>query len=392
MRNRPSNRRKKEAAATKKRILTLFLAGMLLLTSGCASLLNRSFLSVTPHVEHEVAGTDPSILRVETYRSLVSAVQYCVSRGASGSEIRLYDYTRDVEKDLTAACLEVIQNDPLAAYAVDYMKHTVTRILSYYKVDLSIIYRRTPEQIGSIVNATGSSAIRAELSETLAEFRPEAVLRIGDFSEDAAYIQGLVSEAYRDTPSAAFGEPSCHITLYPDRGKQRIVELTLTYPQEVTQLKEKSVQMQAAAQKIVDEVSRAGTENLTERLFAALRKKAAYRTDTATCGIPYGALVEGAADSQGLALGLALLQETADLPHTVAAGRDKNDKPRYWNIVITPEGPRHLDPTRSTYETFTDAEFYQMGFRWDAGYYPACGDPIPEEAGAATEEEKGRIP
>lgn len=65
----------------KKRILALALAGCLLL-SGCKAMLERSYSAVTPHADRPTTAEDPSVLRVENYRELVSAVLYLVSEGA----------------------------------------------------------------------------------------------------------------------------------------------------------------------------------------------------------------------------------------------------------------------------------------------------------------------
>lgn len=77
-----------------------------------------------------------------------------------------------MEADLTAACLEVSHEDPLGAYAVDYIKHEFSRILTYYQATITIGYRRTLEQIRSVVPVTGSSAIRSEVQGALAQFQP----------------------------------------------------------------------------------------------------------------------------------------------------------------------------------------------------------------------------
>lgn len=369
----------------KKRVLSVLLAGALLLTSGCSSLLNRSLLSVEPHAEHTAATEGSAALRAESYLGLVSAIQLCVAQGLETGEIQLYNYTRDPEKDLIAACLAVIETDPLAAYAVDYIKHDVTRILSYYKVNLTIRYRRTPEQMAGIVTATGGSAVRGELTHTLADFRTECVLRISDFTEDDAYIEQLLRQAYLDAPAAALGEPVHQLAVYPNSGKQRIVEVLLTYPEDVAELKIKSTRLQTLAQKIVEAATRDGTENLTERLYAALKQRALFVKDKENGSTAYAALIEGTADSMGMALAWKLLCDAAEIPCTVVNGKDGDGSPRYWTIVTGAEGPRHMDPTRPQPEIFTDAQRAEQGYTWPQGIYPLCGDPIPTPIPEKTE-------
>ena len=106
----------------KKGLLALILSASLLL-SGCSAMLERSYEAAQRHEEKPATAADASALRVENYRELVSAVLYLVSQGQEEGSIQLYDYDGEVENDLTRACLEVATEDPLGAYAVDYIKH-----------------------------------------------------------------------------------------------------------------------------------------------------------------------------------------------------------------------------------------------------------------------------
>lgn len=159
----------------KKRILALLLAFCLLL-SGCASLLERPYTVVEPHTEQPAVGEDPSTLRVESYSELVGAVLYLVSQCQEEGRVQLVDYDGDVEDALNRACLEVAREDPLGAYAVDFIKNDYTRILTTYEANIYISYRRTPEQIRALVNVTGASAIRREVGEALSAFQGELAL------------------------------------------------------------------------------------------------------------------------------------------------------------------------------------------------------------------------
>ena len=59
----------------KNRITAVGAALCLILTlPGCASLLERSYSSSAPHVDRPTVAEDPSVLRAENYRELVSAV------------------------------------------------------------------------------------------------------------------------------------------------------------------------------------------------------------------------------------------------------------------------------------------------------------------------------
>lgn len=361
-----------------KRVSALVLS-LCLILAGCSSMLDRRFdPPVQTHNQFPAADAGSSALRAENYTELVNAVFYLVSQGEKQGVIKLYNYTQDVASDLASACLEVAREDPLGTYAVDYIKHDYTRVLNYYEATITVGYRRTPEQIASIVPVTGSSAIRSEVQNALTRFSAEVVLRVSYFTEDADYIGSLIRQAYYDTPAAAFGMPDYKVSLYPDAGTQRIVEITLTYPGEPAVLRQKSAQLTQQAQDLLSPLlgTPAGDTRLAG-ILAALRSRSnqlfAAAGGAALSSSPYAALVSGAADSEGRALALALLCGTAGVECTVVSGT-LNGQPHFWDIVTTSAGARHADPSASEGLFFGDQAMKAAGYVWDASLYPVCGN------------------
>ena len=211
----------------RRALLALALCCALSMT-GCSALLERPYAVVESHTEQPAAG-DGSSVQAGTYSELVNAVLFFVSQGTEVGELQLVEYTGDVEEDLNRACLEVATEDPLGAYAVDFIKNQYTRVLTTYEATITISYRRTREQINSLVNVTGTSAIRDEVRAALADFQSEVALRVGYFTESADSIAALVRQAYYDEPAGALGMPEFTVSLYPaSGGQQRIVEILLT--------------------------------------------------------------------------------------------------------------------------------------------------------------------
>lgn len=354
-------------------MLTLLLAGVLALT-GCASMLERDYVATTRYEPVSNTTGSSSALRVENYQELVNAVIYLVSEGEEHGVLGLYNYTQDVEADLSQACLEVVQEDPLGAYAVEYIRHDYSLIVSYYEVNIDITYRRTPEQMASIVPVTGSSAIRRELSKTLTSFSPEAVLQVSYLTEDEDGILDLVRQAYYDAPYAALGMPEVEISLYPATGYQRIVEITLTYPGDPETLLQRSQELKQLA---LERVSASdGAEELYNLVLDGLTVE-----EGPGRGSAYAALVEGAADSEGAALAYQLLCDQAKVDCVVVRG-ERDGAPHFWNIVTEDDrGSRHVDLSAGLFSV-TDDELTAFGaYEWDRTEYPACA------ASAAPEEE-----
>lgn len=354
----------------KKRILPLLLS--LALLAGCASMLDRDFVSVEPHDQFSDTRTDSSALRAENYQGLVNAILYLVSQGSQEGVVRLYNYTRDVDTDLSSACLEVAKKDPLGAYAVDYIKYDFSRIISYYEANVQITYRRTAAQIKGVVSVTGSSAIKGELRDALAKFSPEVVLRVSYLAEDENYILGLVRQAYYDTPGVAFGLPEAQVTLYPDSGTQRIVEILLTYPEPIDQLRQKRNDLAAAAEKSASALGK-NSEDMPGGIYAYLRAHARYQAEEGGApGTAYAALVDGKADSEGMALAFQLLCGLKGVESAVVSGT-RDGTAHFWNLVKTADGWLHVDASWSGGLLLTDDAMKSAGYAWSAEDYPASG-------------------
>lgn len=374
----------------KKRITAVGLALCLAFIPGCASMLERSYTSTAAHIDRPTTAEDPSVLRVENYRELVSAVLYLVSQGAEEGNIQLHDYAGSVENDLTAACVEVATQDPLGAYCVDYIKHEYTRVVSNYQATLNIQYRRSQEQVRSVVRVTGTGAIRTELREALTQFDPEVVLRVAYFSEDEESIGALIRQTYYDTPSAALGYPKAEIALYPDTGRERVVEILLTYPESAEELRrdrealERRVrELTAQEQALLTPGIPVSVEEGTRQLLTALWSAAAYAPDGGAT--PYEALVNGVANDEGMALGYALLAERLDQDCRVVEGM-RNGTARFWIELETEGEPLYLDPSEGTGILCTAQELFDQGYRWPGGPEEAESTPLSEGNGMGEDE------
>ena len=345
---------------TRRAFPALLLAAALLLT-GCSAMLERSYVSVEQHNENPVSDGG-SALRVESYQDLVSAVLYYVSRGQETGTIRFYNYDRDPDSDLDSACLEVAQEDPLGAYAVDYIQYELEHIVSYYEATISITYRRTAAQIASVVSVTGVTAIRTELGKALEQFSPEIVLKVGSFDEEAVDLQQLAREAYYATPLAAFGMPRMSFAIYPEKtsGRQRVVEVTLTYPEEVGVLRDKqdALENRMAAMEVL--LRGLTGQEAARTAFAMVRENAAYLPFGGS-STAYGALVEGGADSEGFALAMKLLCDIAGVECTVVEGTRNGDR-HFWNAVDWGSGTVAVDASDEAGFGLTEEQLNQRGY------------------------------
>lgn len=210
----------------KKRILPLFLSICLL--AGCASLLEREYSTVEPHSskfwEREAAGT----LRAENYQDIVNDLLILIGQHTETAMLRLYNMEGDitVTDTLERATVEVQQETPMGAYAVEYITTSSQAQRGYYEVELQIGYRRTAEQIQAVVNTTSPEALYSLLETALDEEKTELAVRIGYWGQNG---QTQVEEAVaRIREDRGLQEtPLWQVIYYPQEGPVGLVEVLL---------------------------------------------------------------------------------------------------------------------------------------------------------------------
>ena len=109
--------------------------------------------------------------------------------------------------------------------------YTASRIVSYYEVAVSLSYSHTAQEVDAIRSVSGTTAIQQQLRQAMANFSSSLVLRASYFTGDTDSVHSMAAQAYFDTPQSAFGMPDIQVTLYPDIGTQRILEISLHWPE-----------------------------------------------------------------------------------------------------------------------------------------------------------------
>lgn len=164
----------------------LSLAFALCLLCGCTPLLERTYSTSEPHSskfwESEAAGT----LRAESYQDIVNDLLLLTGQHTETATLRLYNFEDDlsVADALEKAAAEVQQETPMGAYAVEYITSSSQSQRAYYEAAVQISYRRTLEQIQSVVNATSPEALYSLLDTALTDGKTELAVRLGYWGED----------------------------------------------------------------------------------------------------------------------------------------------------------------------------------------------------------------
>ena len=204
----------------------LLLAALLL--TGCTPLLAREYSTTEPHSskfwESEAAGT----LRAENYQDIVNDLLLLIGQQTEAATVRLYNFEDDlsVADTLERAAVEIQEQTPLGAYAVSYITTSSQSQRGYYEIAVKIGYRRSAEQIQSVVNATRPEAVSSLLEAALQDGRTELAVRIGYWGQDGqSGIESAVAQVREEQGLTA--ETPWLVNYYPAEGPVGLVEFLL---------------------------------------------------------------------------------------------------------------------------------------------------------------------
>lgn len=208
------------------------MALALVFLTGCASILDREYNTVEPHSSKFWESEAVDTLRAENYQDLVNDLLILIGRHKESATIRLYNFDDEliVAETMEQAMGEVQQETPLGSYAVEYIASATQAQRGYYELSIQIGYRRTAEQIQSLVNATSAEAIYSLLESALNAGRTELAVRIIYWGADSrATVEGAVAQLREERGLTETPEWMVHY--HPAVGAVGLVEI-ITQPTE----------------------------------------------------------------------------------------------------------------------------------------------------------------
>ena len=196
--------------------------------TGCNALLEREYSTVEEHNSKYFESESSDTLRAETYQDVVNDLLILIGRHTEAATLRLYNYTDDASAadTLDRAASEVQLETPMGAYAVEYITSESQNQRSYYEAELRIRYRRTAEQIQSIVNATSANALPDLLDTALDAGKTELTVRIGYWGDLSAERVAQVVEDVRARRGLTDLTPWT-VSFYPETGPVGLIEFVL---------------------------------------------------------------------------------------------------------------------------------------------------------------------
>lgn len=361
------------------------LLSIILLLTGC-SLVPDEYHSVKPHVSSQQVQM-PEAVEVSSYSGLKDAILRFIKAGREDGTIRTVDYVGNVEDDLVQAVYEVVRLTPVGAFAVDYLNHNCVKILNYYEISLSITYRRSGYEIAAIQQAYSPQQLQGQVERSLKTYDDLLAMQV---TEDQEYdIASLVERYCLANPAEMVEIPAISVSVFPDAGRERIVEVEFQYENTYDSLVTKKAAVEESVAAAAEYIRyRSSDRDKARLLYTYLTERFTY-TEAQTVTPVYSALCQGVADPLGLAQGFRLICEKAGVDCYTVSGL-KDGEPYSWNIVSDDGDYRHIDLARDIAQDsglwlMTDWDMDR--YYWDAADYPACvTEPAQNSAAQAVEE------
>lgn len=368
-----------------RRLIYCILALSLLLT-GCGWL-DGSYSSVTPHQQHsdEKENLPQS---VENYLQLRGALENMVTSGMQSSVISLQNFQQDqIDDSMDMAVRYVKTSFPMGAYAVEDISYEMGSVGGSPAVAVEITYLHEYREIQAVQRVTDMDQVRERIGNALKEYDAGLVMLIENYQ--AADIHQIVDDFAQDNPSAVMETPEITVQMYPDSGRQRVLELKFSYESSRDSLRS----MQEVVQRVFNSaalyVSRDAQDyQKLSQLYAFLMERFDFYHLKTSITPAYSLLNHGVGDSYAFAVVYAEMCRRAEVECQVVVGTRRGE-PWYWNMVLDDGYYHHVDLLAcqqwGSYRELTDVQM--TDYVWDYSAYPECtGRPIEPEKPTPTEE------
>lgn len=362
-----------------KRLAILILA-MCLAFTGCGWL-DGSYASVTPH-QQQSGTVESQVESADNYLQLRTALENMV---AAGTESRAISVARiqpeRLEDFLNMAVRYVKDSYPLGAYAVEEITCELGTIGGDTAVAVEIAYRHERQEILSIRRVADMEQVRELIGNALNACEPGLTVLIEEYQ--AADIHQMVDDFAAENPDSVMETPELTVQMYPDSGRQRVLELKFSYQSSRDSLRN----MASVVQRVFDSAALyvshdAEDHQKLSQLYAFLMERFDEYQIKTSITPAYSLLNHGVGDSNAFAVVFAQMCRRAGVECHVVVGTRRGE-PWCWNIVLEDGYYYHVDLLACQqwggYRGLTDG---QMGdYVWDYSAYPECigSPPVQEE-------------
>ena len=333
-------------------IIILILCAIVFAAAGCASILEDDRLIISPHYsEPQERPPEEHVAEISNYDELKDEIMGLVTDFAETGRMIAYTYDGDLSADIVRVRKEITDNDPIGAYAVESVTGTATRFVSYSEIEIDIEYKRTKQQVDSIVNVSTLRYLRIELLRVMSDYQDEALFRTSLQITDEEF-DAFARELYYQNPRNIVMLPVTAVETFPRYGADRIYELKFRYIEQSGIMQQYGTSLSAFIRRIaglpVGENDAEILLSLAETLMEACVYEQGLARTISVHGAQnfavtaYGTLVNGRAVGEGYAMAFKALSDELGFDCRVVLGYH-GGMIHAWNIISLYGDYYHVD-------------------------------------------------
>jgi len=374
------------------------LATAIVLSIGCAALLEDDWFSETPNLMTPPQRHPEEQIEASNFDELMDAMIDLIMAHETSGRIIVNSYEgEDIQADVDRAGNEIITHHPIGIYAVSEIVGQVTRIVAYFEIDISIEYKRSPQEVDSIINVSDILQLRIELYNIMSEYHEEAVFRTMMQTTDEEVLR-LIAETYYQNPRSIVMLPIAAVEIFPESGSDRIFVLSFGF-----RLNDTPAILRNRSNALSDSVRRrielAVSDDFTdaEALLSLAENLIAFADfDVNTANLisehgaqrwaatASGALLDENAIGEGFAMAFKALCDELGLECIVVLGF-LGGRYHAWNIISIDGEYYHIDVAMGDVNGIdtsflrTDAQFIERGYEWEFENTPSANGTLTYE-------------
>lgn len=325
----------------------------LFVLSGCG--ISGEVYEKTPHVS-EPQGQIPSDLYVVTsYASIKNKLRDMVENAVPSAKLAVMDYWGDIDTDLMEIIKDITTNDAVGSYAVASIAYEQAKASGYHQVSISVQYKKTVEEINSIISVSDDRDLEKKLFEMFSDFKTYSSFKVATKKSDEELIK-LAYKGYYSRPETAIGLKSIKISPARDTFSPQVIDVSAEYLWSREELEKKKNQMLSAVQSICEEARNKTTDEKINFIAQYVSKikldqeamivvaetdDTQHKTEVYSA---YGAITNQKSAQSGIALLTKLMCDNLNIKSHMIVG-EKKDIPHLWLMVNRGEIWQHFDVT-----------------------------------------------
>ena len=312
-----------------KRILAICLVLTMFFLTGCDLMFDNEQLYVAPYHGIQQQATN-KIVHVETYAQMREALIAEMKTGSDHLLVSVSSFqTATADYYVETAIAYILDNTPIGAYAVNNISYEIGTNQGETVIAFQIDYFRGKGEIMQIKQAVDMSDAWSYITTALSECEPSVVFRVEEYTQTD--ILQLVANYCKENPHIVMERPEVRFSVYPDNGKERIVEVLFTYQTNREDLRKMKKQVETVFTSAELYVQQTAQRETYAQLYAFLMQRKDYTIGTSITPA-YSLLQHGVGDSRSFAEVYSAMCRQAGMPCQVISGT-KNAEPYFWNVV-----------------------------------------------------------